>query len=348
MLALERDPGKGKISGFCAALADYYGVDPLLVRTLFVVAALSSGIGVVLYLAGWALTPASTTGRAPVDRLGPRWRNLSPRTLVWWAIGLTAVTAIVLGSFGGLGWTPLIIVALTILTGQRTHHRARPTVYRFPTPQAAAAARQRAIERGSQARRKPRPTDGRRSTGPLTLLVILLALAAGGGCATLWPGDPTLVVSAALATVGLGLVVLAWRGRAVGLIVFGVVCSLALALTAAVGPTPLRTQQHIETLSSGEQTVVSSEYSLLDAGDVRVEQDTEWELTVDSSSVVLQLPADENIQVETDYSNTVIVMDDQAYAGNGRTAWGRHPDPDGPTLIVHITTWDSVVVVRTP
>lgn len=352
MLALERDPGKGKISGLCAAVADRYGVDPLLIRTLFVIAALSSGVGVVLYLAGWMLTPVTTTGKVPLDRLGTRWRSLSPRALVGWTMALAAATAISLGTLDGLGWTPLIIVVVTIWTGQRIGHRPsrrRPAMYRFPTAQAATQARQRALEHGSQSRSRPRSSAASRSNKPLTLLVILLSLAAGGGCAALWPGNPLLVVSAALAVVGLGVVLLAWRGRSLALIVFGVVCSLALVLTAAAGPSSARTAQHYGTLPPSGPTHVSSQYSLLDASDVRVHADTRWELIVTSSSVVLQLPQDTNVAVETDYSNSAIILGNhQTLLGTGHAVWDQRPDLNGQTLIVHLTVRNSAVAVRTP
>lgn len=45
------------ISGVCGGLAEYFGVDPTIVRLVFVLAALLNGIGLILYLALWLVMP---------------------------------------------------------------------------------------------------------------------------------------------------------------------------------------------------------------------------------------------------------------------------------------------------
>jgi phage shock protein PspC (stress-responsive transcriptional regulator) len=45
------------LGGVAAGLADYFDVDPVLVRVGFVVLAFVGGLAVPLYLAGWALIP---------------------------------------------------------------------------------------------------------------------------------------------------------------------------------------------------------------------------------------------------------------------------------------------------
>jgi phage shock protein PspC (stress-responsive transcriptional regulator) len=47
-----------KISGVSGGLASYLGVDPLLIRIGFVVTALTSGVGLIAYLAMMALVPS--------------------------------------------------------------------------------------------------------------------------------------------------------------------------------------------------------------------------------------------------------------------------------------------------
>ena len=46
-----------KIGGVCGGLAEYFEVDPLLVRLLFVFLFFSLGGGLVLYLLLWILAP---------------------------------------------------------------------------------------------------------------------------------------------------------------------------------------------------------------------------------------------------------------------------------------------------
>jgi phage shock protein PspC (stress-responsive transcriptional regulator) len=51
-------PRKGRwIAGVCAALADRFGVSPLLVRVLFVVSTIIPGPQFVVYIVLWVLIP---------------------------------------------------------------------------------------------------------------------------------------------------------------------------------------------------------------------------------------------------------------------------------------------------
>ena len=66
---LRRDPEHGMLGGVCAGIARELRVDPIVVRVAFVAAAVAGGIGVVVYLLAWALTPAAGGGGAPARRL---------------------------------------------------------------------------------------------------------------------------------------------------------------------------------------------------------------------------------------------------------------------------------------
>jgi phage shock protein C len=46
-----------KIAGVCGGIADYFGVDPTLVRVIAVIFALFFGWGVVAYLLAWWIMP---------------------------------------------------------------------------------------------------------------------------------------------------------------------------------------------------------------------------------------------------------------------------------------------------
>jgi len=54
---LHRDGQHRMIAGVAAGLADYFDIDPTLVRIGFVVLTLVGGLAVPLYLAGWLLIP---------------------------------------------------------------------------------------------------------------------------------------------------------------------------------------------------------------------------------------------------------------------------------------------------
>ena len=62
---LRREPARGVFAGVSAGLADRLGVDPLIVRVLFVGATLAGGLGVVAYLLLWVAMPAAEGSVAP-------------------------------------------------------------------------------------------------------------------------------------------------------------------------------------------------------------------------------------------------------------------------------------------
>src|SRR5262245_8026116 len=83
----------------------------------------------------------------------------------------------------------------------------------------------------------PRPRPPRSRLGGLTVSVILLVLGGLGVVELIGYDVPTAgYFAAALATVGAGLLVGAWIGRARGLIALGIILALALASITAVEP----------------------------------------------------------------------------------------------------------------
>ena len=54
---LQRKVSGRWIAGVCAGLADYLGVDVTLIRVIFAVLALFSGVGAIAYVLAWALVP---------------------------------------------------------------------------------------------------------------------------------------------------------------------------------------------------------------------------------------------------------------------------------------------------
>jgi phage shock protein C len=45
------------IAGVCGGIAEYLGVDPTLIRVLWVLITLMAGVGVLLYLILWVIMP---------------------------------------------------------------------------------------------------------------------------------------------------------------------------------------------------------------------------------------------------------------------------------------------------
>lgn len=65
---LTRSRTNGVIGGVCAGLADYFGVDVVLVRLIFVLLSIAGAIigGVIVYVAAWFIMPEGTDHAAPV------------------------------------------------------------------------------------------------------------------------------------------------------------------------------------------------------------------------------------------------------------------------------------------
>jgi signal transduction histidine kinase/phage shock protein PspC (stress-responsive transcriptional regulator) len=65
---LRRDRSQAVLGGVCAGLGERLGVDPLILRIGFVVAALAGGIGIGLYAVCWVLMPGGGEGRPLMAR----------------------------------------------------------------------------------------------------------------------------------------------------------------------------------------------------------------------------------------------------------------------------------------
>jgi phage shock protein C len=53
-----------KLAGVCGGLAEYFNLDPTLIRVLFIVLAVLGGSGIIIYLAMWILVPNQPQGAA--------------------------------------------------------------------------------------------------------------------------------------------------------------------------------------------------------------------------------------------------------------------------------------------
>jgi phage shock protein C len=78
---LYRSRSDRMLSGVCGGLGQYLGIDPTLVRLLFVLLTLGQGIGVLVYLALWLIVPlegesggiaAQETARAGAGEIAQR------------------------------------------------------------------------------------------------------------------------------------------------------------------------------------------------------------------------------------------------------------------------------------
>ena len=67
---LFRDPDDRLVGGVCSGIAHYFGIDPLIIRILFIVAVIFFGTGFLLYLILWAVIPKAITAADKLQMKG--------------------------------------------------------------------------------------------------------------------------------------------------------------------------------------------------------------------------------------------------------------------------------------
>ena len=314
---LRRTSGPEKrIAGVAGGLARHLDIDPVILRVAFVVLVFFGGSGLILYGACWLLVPSDDSDSAPLH-LDER-----SRTIALVAVGVVAVLALVGDSMGQVGFPwPLAIVAgvtlvvLTLLDRRRDRPRptAPPVPHRpvagtdafepaAPTPSAAWAPAA-ATTSWAPPPRLPNP----RRRGPI-LFWFTLALAALGigvlgivdlaGVSVAAAAYPALVVAAC----GVMLLVGAFYGRAGGLILVGLVASVATLATSAAEdfdeskvhrPATAAAVQERYELGAGELTLDLTGVSDLDALDGRT-----IHVEAGAAAIDVLLPEDLDVDVE--------------------------------------------------
>lgn len=109
---IRRSTADRKVTGLCGGIAAHWGIDPLLVRIGGVLLAVSGGVGLVLYLAGWLFVPEQGSDRSKLEELiGPKMHRV-PREA--WIVIVVVGCLIAVSVFGPLlpfGFGPALILA---------------------------------------------------------------------------------------------------------------------------------------------------------------------------------------------------------------------------------------------
>lgn len=340
LLALERDPGSGKLTGLSVALASLLGIDVVLVRALFVITALSSGFGLMLYLSGWLLTRDARTGVAPLDRVGTNWHRYPGRVVVGWALALSALTAITFGSAIGANWLSVVILIATIWLGWQTSRRPAAPAGTRPVGVQKPQQRPQAIETGAHAVSRPR-----HNTIPMSVLVLCLAGLAAGVSLEDQRNLP-LALAIALLVIGIGAVVIAWRGRSSLLVVSGVLVALGLVGAMFVQPLVEAEYRTITDETQLTDLVVSNSDYIFDVSQVSLSDDLTWTVTVDSGSAGFIVAGDQNIDIRIDHVDSWVALDPDTFQyGTGHVDFRRVDARGEPVLTVVVVANGSGVWV---
>lgn len=144
---LYRSTRDRKIWGVCGGLAEYFSIDPVLVRVIFVVLAFFSGVGLLLYVVLALVTPSASTASgaasasSPVPPAGVRGqqalagqpgesgsrRGTSAGTIIGVALIVVGAVALIASlarvwwlTWGMLGPLVLIVLGILLFFGKRS------------------------------------------------------------------------------------------------------------------------------------------------------------------------------------------------------------------------------------
>jgi phage shock protein PspC (stress-responsive transcriptional regulator) len=344
---LQRPRDGRMIAGVAAGIAEHLRIDVTLVRVLFVLAALLNLLGVLVYGLLWILVPADDAGEpgTPGARGGepaPDLARAARGAGFWVGVSLVALGALWLLPLTTRGWFPgglgigdgLLLPLLLIggglalwlsedrrvvapASGDTTSPRHPPV--EAPRPGAAPPTSPPpppAPEHSGDGRTPPPPPSRERS--PLVRLTLGLALLVAGalwlaGPAGLTTIRPAVVLSAALAVVGLGLLVGSVWGRGRLLILAGVPLSLVVVVAmlspVLVPPVPFtgtvgQARVVVEDADGLQATYEHAAGQLhLDLRGLELEEDVATRISVGAGEVQVRLPDD--LPVEVDASATV-------------------------------------------
>jgi phage shock protein PspC (stress-responsive transcriptional regulator) len=216
----------GLIAGVCKGIADHFGIDPILVRIVFVVITFFGGAGVIAYAAAWLLIPEEDETTSVGERIlrEHRWGRIAGFVLI--AIAISSLLRPVWWAGGhGLFAVLLIVGGLYLLSPGFTGRNDPP-----PAPPADIPLTQ------ESAPESPRPRPKRR--GGLGALTFGLLFVGGGVVGLLLAAgntvEPTYVFAAGLLIVGAALVVSTWFGRSFVLIPIGLVLVGLMSVSTVV------------------------------------------------------------------------------------------------------------------
>ena len=112
---LYRSRDERVIGGVCGGLAEYFGIDPLIVRIVAIALVFAGGAGFLAYLAAWLLVP-SADGEPVATGLAGRTATIAGTVLL--VLAVCTILPFWNGPFGGWSWGgPLLSLVVLGLAG---------------------------------------------------------------------------------------------------------------------------------------------------------------------------------------------------------------------------------------
>ncbi len=271
------------ITGVCAGLARYTRIDVVVFRVAFALLVITTGVGILVYLAAFLLMGAPDGGPSKVERAGKRvFDGDTALTL----LGATLAAGMLFGVIGNWGsgdaLSGVVVFGLVLLVarsrgvdlvqvarGLPDQVKGRPLSSWTPAPPAAAGYQPsdtmidlaRLGHRTAPYTLEPQDTIATATRPPfpaatprrprsylsgLTLLAALLAAVVLNAFVGHWPMFARLqvVIGGALSVVAVGTLLAAWFGRDRKLVFVGALMSFALASTSIAGNAAVARSTH--------------------------------------------------------------------------------------------------------
>ena len=315
---LVRSRSDRKLAGVAGGLASYLRIDPLPLRIAFVVLSFVGGLGILLYLVGWALIPEEGSQAALGDGVFERLR----RAPAWVPVTLLVIVGLF---FVGKAWGAPVFVALLLIGAgvwlyhNDTHHPAATSPPPPPPPAPpsdAPTAPLAAIGTWPSyqpppspapyppAPYVPRPRRPRSQLGRYTLAagLVVLGLVAAGDNIGAFHVPARIYPALALLVVGCGLLVGSVFGRSRMLILVGLLV-LPFAFAASVVRVPIARGAGERLYAPQAAGDVRSGYDL-GAGQLHLDlTQTQWgtapvktRLRVATGEILVDVPSDVTVE----------------------------------------------------
>lgn len=369
------------IGGVATGIAGRTGLDPILVRGLFVVLAIFGGIGLLAYGLAWALLP-EPDGRIHAESAGRgNWTSGMTGALIVSILGLWRPNVPFLGDGGGLEgflWSLFwVAVAVFIVywifnsSGRKAGAAAGSgpgdPAQAPQTLHGSSMADRGARQPASAAMPPPKPATPRPSGADIAVFLGGAVLLAGLvlaldylGLLPLGSGAITVALATAVVVLGLGVVLLGIRGRTSGALGFlaaaGIVASLLSGASLGTGNWVVAAESHWTSTSvepAQEGYTLIAAHGRIDLTELDgITEDAVIPVNAAASNVGILVPDDVPVEVRSvvALSSTQLATPVDSTSVDGAWRPGTlhlNQDATGPRIILDIRGVASKVTVAT-